>query len=102
MRAAHHSTMSWADLLADRSARRWLHGIARRLDSGWLALTGDRLSLWPAFESHTSAVIDAVRCESELVPREEPVTDLVLLAAHAHDVWTRAVADGWTPPATVG
>lgn len=92
--------MHWADYLAERSARRWLHGVARRLEPGWHALAGDP-ALWPPFEHHLSAVLDAVRVESELVERSEQVTDLVLIAGHAHDVWTDAVGSGWTPPPDV-
>lgn len=33
-----------------------------------------------------------------MVRRQEPVTRLVLLAGHAHDVWTEAEKDGWQPP----
>jgi len=89
--------MGWADLLADRSARRWLQGIAGRLESGWPALADDP-ALWTAFEQHLAASVNAIRAEAELVPRAEPVTDLVLLAGHAHDVWTKAVEDDWQPP----
>jgi hypothetical protein len=88
----------WADYLAERSARRWLRGIAPRLASGWAALAGNR-ALWPEFAGHTAAVHDAVRAEAELVERGERVSDLVLIAGHAHDVWTGATASGWTPPA---
>ncbi|KAA9153258.1 hypothetical protein FPZ12_035020 [Amycolatopsis acidicola] len=91
--------MGWADFLADRSARRWLYGVAGRLEPGWLALAAEP-QLWPVFERHLSAVADAVRCEADLVPRQEPVTDLVLVAGHAHDVWRAAQAEGWTPPTT--
>ena len=89
--------MGWADLLADRSARRWLRGAAGRLESGWPALADDP-ALWSAYEQHVAAVADAIRCEAELVPRTEPVTDLVLLAGHAHDVWANATANEWEPP----
>ncbi|HJQ47308.1 MAG TPA: DUF6401 family natural product biosynthesis protein [Amycolatopsis sp.] len=89
--------MGWADNLADRSARRWLQGAAGRLESGWLALADD-FALWTAYERHLVAAVDAIRCEAELVPRTEPVTDLVLLAGHAHDVWANAVAREWQPP----
>ncbi|GAB3568389.1 hypothetical protein GCM10027445_18360 [Amycolatopsis endophytica] len=89
--------MQWADFLADRSARRWLRGVAGQLDSGWRALAGDP-ALWRAFERHVNAVGDAVRCELDLVPRGEPVTRLVLLAGHAHDVWTEAGVLGWSSP----
>jgi hypothetical protein len=89
--------MGWADSLADRSARHWLLGVAERLEPGWLALSSDP-ALWPAYERHLSSVVDAVRCEDELVPRPEPVTNLVLIAGHAHDVWTEAAAAGWAPP----
>jgi hypothetical protein len=88
----------WADYLAERSARRWLCGIAPRLASGWRALAGDR-ALWPEFARHTAAVDDAVRAERELVERGERVSDLMLIAGHAHDVWTEATASGWAPPA---
>ncbi|MDQ0379550.1 DUF6401 family natural product biosynthesis protein [Amycolatopsis thermophila] len=89
--------MQWADYLADRSARRWLRGIAGRLDPGWQALAGDP-SLWRAFSRHLTAVDDAVRCEEDMVSRDEPVSRLVLLAGHAHDVWTQAEGTGWQPP----
>ncbi|MFD4198258.1 DUF6401 family natural product biosynthesis protein [Amycolatopsis thermoflava] len=93
--------MQWADSLADRSARRWLRGIAGRLDSGWQALAGDP-SVWRAFDRHLAAVDDAVRCEQDMVPRQEPVSRLVLLAGHAHDVWTEAAELDWQPPADPG
>ncbi|GAB2975736.1 DUF6401 family natural product biosynthesis protein [Amycolatopsis acidiphila] len=92
--------MGWADYLADRSARRWFYGLAGRLDPGWSALAVDP-GLWRAYDRHASAVADAVRCEDDLVARQEPVSDLVLIASHAHDVWTGADARGWTPPADV-
>ena len=95
--AAHYRYMGWADGLADRSARRWLQGAAGRLESGWPALADDH-ALWTAYEKHLAAVADAIRCEAELVPRAEPVTDLVLLAGHAHDVWVKAKAHDWEPP----
>ncbi|GHF48134.1 hypothetical protein FHX82_001350 [Amycolatopsis bartoniae] len=90
--------MGWADYLADRSARRWLQTVAGRLEPGWRALSGDA-ALWTAYERHLAAVADAVRCEDELVARTEPVSDLVLIAGHAHDVWTEAESRGWAPPA---
>lgn len=89
--------MGWADALADRSARRWLEGAAGRLASGWVALAEDHV-LWAAYEQHLAAAVDAIRCEAELVPRAEPVTDLVLLAGHAHDVWAKAVGQEWEAP----
>jgi hypothetical protein len=98
--SAHHRTMGWADNLADRSARRWLQGIAGRFEPGWSALAADP-SLWSAYERHLSAVVDAVRCEDELVSRREPVSDLVLIAGHAHDIWTEARSRGWSPPTNV-
>lgn len=90
--------MGWADYLADRSARRWFDSLAGRLEPGWAALSADP-ALWRAFDRHLVAVADVVRCEEELVTRQEPVSDLVLIAAHAHDVWTGAEARGWAPPA---
>lgn len=98
--SAHHRSMGWADYLADRSARRWLDGVAGRLEPGWTALSADP-SLWLAYERHVSAVTDAVRCEDELVTRREPVSDLVLIAGHAHDIWTEAESQGWSPPTDV-
>lgn len=89
--------MHWADFLADRSARRWLRGIAERLDSGWPALAGDP-ALWRVFERHLNAVDDAVRCEQDMTSRDEPVSRLVLLAGHAHDVWIEGEVTGWRPP----
>ncbi|TNC24575.1 DUF6401 family natural product biosynthesis protein [Amycolatopsis alkalitolerans] len=89
--------MGWADNLADRSARRWFDGLAGRLEPGWSALATDPV-LWPVYERHLVAVSDAVRCEDELVGRQEPVSDLVLIASHAHDVWTEADESGWSPP----
>jgi hypothetical protein len=89
--------MGWADYLADRSARRWFDQLAGRLEPGWSALSADQ-GLWPAYDRHLSAVADAVRCEDELVARQEPVSDLVLIASHAHDIWTGAEARGWAPP----
>lgn len=86
--------------MADRSARRWLQWVAGQLEQGWAALAADP-SLWSAYEWHLSAVADAVRCEDELVARREPVSDLILIAAHAHDVWSKARSDGWSPPRDV-
>jgi hypothetical protein len=98
--SAHHQTMGWADYLADRSARRWFDGLAGWLEPGWSALSADP-GLWRVYDLHLSAVADAVRCEDGLVSRREPVSDLVLIASHAHDVWTGAETRGWTPPADV-
>lgn len=92
--------MSWADYVADRSARRWLSGIAGQLEPGWAALARDP-ALWSAYEQHVASVAEAARIENEFVPRTEPVTTLVLLAGHAHDVWTEASAKGWRPPADI-
>ncbi|NIH78951.1 DUF6401 family natural product biosynthesis protein [Amycolatopsis viridis] len=89
--------MRWADFLADRSARRWLRGVAGRLGPGWQALAADP-SLSRAVNRHEAAVADAVRCEQDVVPRQDPVSRLVLLAGHAHDVWTEAERTGWQPP----
>ncbi|HKS43606.1 MAG TPA: DUF6401 family natural product biosynthesis protein [Amycolatopsis sp.] len=89
--------MHWADFLAERSARRWLRGMAGQLEPGWHALAWDP-ALWPVFERHLSAVHDAVRVEDEMVERAEPVSDLILIAGHAHDVWTEAVSSGWRAP----
>nr|WP_243870045.1 DUF6401 family natural product biosynthesis protein [Amycolatopsis granulosa] len=83
--------------MAERSARRWLRGVAGRLGPGWHALTADP-ALWRAVDRHEAAVADAVRCEQDMVPRQEPVSRLVLLAGHAHDVWTEAARAGWQPP----
>ncbi|WP_431878773.1 DUF6401 family natural product biosynthesis protein [Amycolatopsis sacchari] len=90
--------MGWADYLADRSARRWLEEVAGRLEPGWRALSADP-ALWGVFEEHLTAVAEVVRCETELVTRQDPASTLVLIAGHAHDVWTEAEADGWAPPA---
>ncbi|MTD52692.1 DUF6401 family natural product biosynthesis protein [Amycolatopsis pithecellobii] len=92
--------MGWADNLADRSARRWFREIAGPLEPGWSALSAYP-ALWPAYERHLSSVVDAVRVEEEQVQRQEPVTNLVLIASHAHDVWTAAEKKGWAPPADV-
>lgn len=92
--------MGWADYLANRSARRWLDTLAGRFEAGWSALAADS-TLWPSYERHLAAVTDTVRCEEELITRPEPVSDLVLIASHAHDVWTEAVANGWAPPKDV-
>lgn len=92
--------MHWADLWADRSARRWLQGIADRLEPGWRALAAEP-ALWPVFEGHSSAVRDAARVEDEMVERPERASRLVLIAAHAHDVWTEAARAGRLPPAEV-
>ncbi|WP_246257578.1 DUF6401 family natural product biosynthesis protein [Amycolatopsis anabasis] len=91
--------MAWVDLLADRSARRWLSAIELRLASGWTALAQQE-PLRHEFERHLRAVADEVRCEQELVRRPEPVSNLVLLASHAHDVRRAAAESGWRPPAT--
>jgi hypothetical protein len=92
----------WADLLADRSARRWLQGIANRLEPGWRALAAEP-ALWRVFEGHESAVRDAVRVEDEMVPRPDRASTLVLIAGHAHDVWTEAArADRLPPEETTG
>jgi hypothetical protein len=90
--------MHWADYLAERSARRWLRGLARQLAPGWRALAGNP-ALWPVFQRHTSAVLDAVHVEQELVQRSEQVSNLMLIAGHAHDIWGDAVATGWRAPA---
>lgn len=92
--------MHWADLWADRSARRWLQGIANRLEPGWRALAAEP-ALWRVFEGHESAVRDAVRVEDEMVERPDRASELVLIAGHAHDVWTEAARDGRLPPAEV-
>ncbi|WP_236789037.1 DUF6401 family natural product biosynthesis protein [Amycolatopsis sp. GM8] len=89
--------MGWADTLADRSARRWFETIAGRIEPGWSALSADP-ALWSRYEHHLAAVTDAVHVEGQLVGRQEPVSDLVLIASHAHDVWTAAEKEGWTPP----
>lgn len=89
--------MHWADLLADRSARRWLQGIAGRLEPGWRALAAEP-ALWPVFQDHESAVREAVRVEDEMVERPDRASALVLIAAHAHDVWTEATRAGRFPP----
>jgi uncharacterized protein DUF6401 len=56
-------------------------------------------ALWPVFQRHVTAVLDVVRVEEELVERPQPVTGLMLIAGHAHDVWQEAVATGWRAPA---
>ncbi|GHF21348.1 hypothetical protein GCM10017786_64140 [Amycolatopsis deserti] len=58
--------------------------------------------MWRAFDRHLTAVADAVRCEADMVARQEPVSRLVLLAGHAHDVWTEAAELDWQPPADPG
>jgi hypothetical protein len=88
--------MSWVDILADRSARRWLEATGAQLDSGWAALAADA-PLRQEFERHLRAVADDVLIECEFVTRQAPVSPLVLLASHAHDTRAAACA-GWRPP----
>ncbi|WP_020666886.1 DUF6401 family natural product biosynthesis protein [Amycolatopsis nigrescens] len=89
--------MSWLDLLTDRSARRWLSAVAAELTAGWAALAADP-SLHKGFERHLRGAADSVRREEELVLRTSPVSPLVLLASHAHDVRALALRTGWRPP----
>lgn len=90
-------SVDWLDLLADRSARRWLRRIEERLRSGWTSVS-TQPDVQRQFHTHLSAVADVVRCEAELVHRSEPVTTLVLLAAHGHEVFQDANRLGWSPP----